>query len=133
VPDDVVRQWVRGLPGGAKTVIVSLLGRKSSPSGVSEFSFYSFHGASDRSEERRGRPSFQEWLCNQFPGRPIKVVEHPTYDFQALPAETLEAVASDILRELSAGSSVVLIDSGGQERTARVCGYMGFVEDSRTL
>ena len=41
VPDDLVHRWVIGLCGKDWT-IVSLLGRKIGPGGVSEFEFYSF-------------------------------------------------------------------------------------------
>lgn len=131
VADDVVHLWVRGLPDGEEAVIVSLLGRKNGPDGMSEFSFYSFHGGWDLPVERRGRPSFEEWLQRWHKNRRIKVLEHPTYDFRRIPQETLRAVASDVLRELSAGRTVVLIDSGGEQRTGQVCRYMGFIEDSR--
>jgi hypothetical protein len=107
VPDNVVHQWVRGLPGSIGTVIiVSLLGRKHGPSGGSEFSFYSFHGVWDRPTECRGRPSFQEWLDRWHRDRSIQVLEHPTYDYCRVPPETLDAVATDILRLASAGRVV---------------------------
>ncbi len=128
VPDDVVDEWVRGLPGDLNTVIVSLLGRK--PDERSEFSFYSFHGAWDLPEERRDRPSFQDWLNRRHNERSIQVLEHPTCDYGHIPQKTLDAVSSDISRLLSEGRTVVLVDSGGDTRTCRqVCKYLQFIED----
>jgi len=42
---------------------------------------------------------------------------------------TLEAVSADIHRLLAEQACVVLVDSGGMERTGRVCDFMNFVED----
>jgi hypothetical protein len=131
VPDDLVHQWVRGLPGDTHTVILSLLGRKHGQDGGSEFSFYSFCGPLDLSEERRRRPSFQEWLDRWHRKRCIQVLEHPTYDFRPVPTETLDTVASVIRSLLSEGRTVVVMDSGGETRTRQVCQHMGFVEDTR--
>jgi len=131
VSDDLVHRWVRGLPGTTNTAIVSLLGRKQGPEGTSEFSFYSFYGRFDSPSERRGRLSFQEWLDHWHKERSIQVFEHPTYDFQHIPEEILAAVASEISALLSAGRTVVLVDSGGETRTKTVCKHMGFMEDSR--
>lgn len=127
VPDELVRRWVCGLPGGLDIVIISLLGRK--PDGQSEFSFYSFYGFWDSPEERHGRLSFQEWLDRRHKERPIQVIEHPTHDFRPVPPKTLAAVALVIFELLGVGRTVVLIDSGGETRTKSVCSYMGFVED----
>jgi hypothetical protein len=127
VPDDLVRRWVLGLPG-PNTSIVSLLGRK--PDGLSEFSFYSFYGGFDLPSEHPGCLSFQEWLTHWYAERSIVLCEHPTCDFEPIGPETLDAVASDIGRLLSAARTVVLIDSGGQQRTGMVCNQMRAVEDS---
>jgi hypothetical protein len=133
VPDYIVDAWVRALPGDNSTVIVSLLGRKHGPKGDSEFSFYPFHGGWDRPAERHGRPSFQEWLEHRHTERSIQILEHPIYDFCRIPPKTLDAVASKISPLLSAGRTVVLMDSGGETRTRQVCKHMGFIEDTRTL
>jgi len=130
VPDDLVHRWVLGLPG-PKTAIVSLLGRK--PDGLSEFSFYSFYGGFDLQSEHSGCLSFQEWLDRWHGDQSIVVREHPTCDFKPVPYETLEAVASDINDLLSAGRTVVLVDSGGQTRTRIVCNHVRAVEDSSQL
>jgi hypothetical protein len=130
VGDDLVDRWVRGLPREGASVIVSLLGRKHGPNGLSEFSFYSFCGGFDSPSERGRRPSFQEWLDRRHKNRSILVVEHPTYDFCAVSQETLDAVAADILAFLREGRAVVLIDSGGETRIKQVCKFMHAIEDS---
>jgi hypothetical protein len=129
VDDALVHRWVEGLPGGANVAVVSLLGRKQGSKGVSEFSFYSFYGVLDSPQERGKRPSFQEWLDRWHRDRAIRVVEHPTYDFVSQTEEELSAIESDVLRLLSEGRTVVLMDSGGETRTRRVCNYMGLTED----
>jgi hypothetical protein len=130
VPDDLVHRWVLGLPG-PNTAIVSLLGRK--PDGLSEFSFYSFYGGFDLPSEHPGRLSFQQCLARWHRNRSILVCEHPTCDFSPVRRETLDAVAIDIHGLLSAGRTVVLMDSGGQTRTGMVCNHMSVVEDSSGL
>jgi len=114
----VIDQWFNNLPG-PNTVIVSLLGTK--PDGVSEHSFYSFYK----------KQTFQEWLLDRYPDRPIQVIEHPTIDFTTISNEVLAAVESDVTRLLSKGLTVILVDSGGETRTGTVCKFMQFVEDSR--
>jgi len=124
VPDDVVVRWVKGLPGANSTAIISLLGRKQSPTGASEFSFYSFSGGLDNPAERKGRPTLQQWLEKHHRDRGIQVVEHPTIDFQQVGLNTLEAVATT-LEELSAsGKTVIIVDSGGDTRTGAVCRHL---------
>ena len=131
VPDQVVDKWVKGLPGGHRTSKLSLLGRK--PDGLSEFSFYSFFGLWDTFEERRGRPSFQQWLDERHSGRGIRLLEHPTVDFKSIPLEALESAASDIRLLAAAGRTVVIVDSGGETRTQVVCRHTGLVEDPRKI
>jgi hypothetical protein len=114
------------------TAIVSLLGRKNGPEGTSEFSFYSFCGGFDTPAQRRNRLSFQDWIDQWHKNLQILVREHPTYDFQPIPPETLAAVASDILELISAGRTPILVDSGGVTRTRAICKHMGATEDSRT-
>jgi hypothetical protein len=120
--DEDVHEWFQGflplLSDAPNIVIVSLLGRK--PDGRSEFSFYSFYGGWDTPEERSCRLSFQAWLDRWHKGRSIKIVEHPTCDYGPIPQVTLDAVRSDILRLLSEGQTIVVMDSGGDTRTRRV-------------
>ena len=131
VADEMVYKWLQGLPRGEKVAIVSLLGRKRD--GMSEFWFYSFCGAWDSPEERRRRPTFAEWIAKSNQDRRMKVVEHPTIDFEPIPRETLDAVERDVRRLLEDGWTVILVDSGGEIRTKKVCRHLQFVEDSRTL
>ena len=100
-------------------ISVSLLGRK--PSGKSEFSFYSFCGGWDTQEERQGKPTFQEWLTQHHPGLGLKVVEHPTVDSTTIPDASLASIKRDVRRILDSGLTVILVDSGGVQRTGRVC------------
>jgi hypothetical protein len=130
VSDNLIHEWVSGLPQGEEITVVSLLGRKHGPAGISEFSFYPFYGNWDELSERRGKSSFQEWLRKSYKKRVVQVIEHPTYDFCQLPIETLAAIALDIRRLLLEGQTVVLIDSGGETRTRAVCKHMEFAEDT---
>ena len=59
--------------------------------------------------------------------------EHPTCDLKPIAPETLDVIAGDINTLLSAGRTVVVVDSGGQTRTGVVCRHMGAIEDSSTL
>jgi hypothetical protein len=129
VPDQIVHKWVRGLPG-PNTTILSLLGHK--PDGTSEFTFYTFHSQLDTPGETRRGKSFQEWLDHHHADRGINVVEYPTTDYQGVPQTTLTAIAADVNRLLTDGRTVVLVDSGGQQRTGTVCKYLGLIEDTRS-
>jgi hypothetical protein len=125
VPDNITHQWVQNLPG-PNTVVMSLLGRK--PNGTSEYSFYPFYGGFDTANERRGRPSFQEWLKENHADLSIEVQEHPTEDYRPIPKEVLAKIAPEISQLLALGRTVVLVDSGGQTRTSAVCRYMHLSE-----
>lgn len=130
VKDDLVHRWVDNLPGGTNPALVSLLGSKH---GVSEFSFYSFCSQFDTPEERGRKPSFQEWLNRYHKDRGIRVFEHPTRDFVPIPEDRLLSIKLEILRLLSEGRTVVVVDSGGETRTRMVCKYMGLIEDCSRL
>src|SRR5262245_38812647 len=71
VPDATVDKWVKGLPGGSATAVLSLLGRK--PDRTSEYSFYSFCGSFESLPERGRRPLFQQWLDQRHPERALQV------------------------------------------------------------
>ncbi len=131
VPDALVSDWVRGLPE-PDTAIVSLLGRKRGPEGLSEFSFYSFCGGLDTPTERRNRLDFQEWLDQQHAALKIQVSEHPSFDLSGIPEGELEAIARDVLDLMTMGYTVVVVDSGGETRTNMVCKRLKAVEDSRS-
>lgn len=131
VDDALVSKWARNLPGVPSTTIVSLLGRKPPPRDQSEFSFYSFCGGWDTPHERRGKPTFEQWLTRHHPSLKLEVLEHPTLDLAPIRAESLAAIAQDVNRLLEAGRTVVLVDSGGVQRSGQVCKHLGLVEDSR--
>ena len=131
VPDKTVSVWVNGLPG-PNTAIISLLGRKYGPEGLSEFSFYTFRSAHDEPLERRRQLSFQEWLDSKHNDLQILVSEHPTYDFQKISVEQIAAIEADIRRFISEGRTVVVVDSGGLTRTGFLCKSIGAIEDSRS-
>lgn len=113
---------------GPEPVLISLLGLKH---GMSEYSFYSFYGAEDNPADYPGKLSFHEWLSGLRPE--IELVEHPTVDFVPVPAETLDAIASDVTARLSQGKTVLIVDSGGQERTKQVCDHLGAKEASHLM
>lgn len=126
VSDKLVHRWVLGLPR-PKTAIVSLLGSK--PGGPSEFSFYSFWGGFDSASSHLGQLSFREWLHHWHQDLAIELREHPTWDYTPIPASKCELVASDIRTLATSGHTVVLVDSGGQQRSGQVCLFMSAVED----
>lgn len=128
VPDTFVDRWVHGLPPGS-IAILSLLGRKNGASGESEFSFYSFTGGLDTPQERATRPTFQEWLSKRHPTKRIHVTEVPTYDGVPIPPDSLATIADCVYSLLLDGDSVVMMDSGGEQRTGQVCKYMNLTED----
>ena len=123
VPDQIVSAWVEGLPR-PDTAIVSLLGRKQGSMGNSEFSYYSFSGGFDTCSERGSKPSLQEWLDTQHEQLRIPVREYPTYDYRPISFERLTAIEADIRHLISVGRTVVVVDSGGETRTGRVCRHM---------
>ena len=126
VPDSVVSEWVNGLPPGAGKVIISLLGRRKNRRKLSEFFFYSFFGGWDTETERSVKPSFQEWLRAKHGNLDILVREHPTFDYDSPPVRlhVLRSVKEDILSFLSEGRTVIVMDSGGANRTTEVADYM---------
>jgi hypothetical protein len=132
VPDGVVHAWVKSLRYlGPSLAIVSLLGSK--PDRQSEFSFYSFYGGFDSGLENPGRIHFQEWLNRWHGDMAIWVREHPTQDFARIEPEILDAIAFDINDLLTAGRTVVVMDSGGETRTGMVCRYMHAIEVTRSF
>jgi hypothetical protein len=127
VPDNVVNRWLLSLPG-PRTSIVCLLGRK--PDGMSEYKFYSFYGGYDKPEERPGRKSFRQWLNQQHNVPKIELREYPTTDFEKVADDMRESASQCVTELLRQGHTVVLVDSGGDQRTGQVCRYMGAAEDS---
>lgn len=120
IDDDTIDRWTHGLPDPRPLHIVSLLGSKRD--GFSEFGYYPF-----RSEkETNPKPSFQEWLDSRY-GPGLVVHEVPTVDAQAIPDDILEATTSLVVSLTKLGSTVLVVDSAGSVRSARVCIAAGFI------
>ena len=114
IDDDTIDQWVNGLPKANVLHIVSLLGHKKD--GCSEFDYYPFRS----SKEPGTKPTFQEWLDERY-GRRFVVHEFPTVDAQGIPPNDLKTITRCVLDLIENRSTVVVVDSGGAQRTARVC------------
>jgi hypothetical protein len=118
ISDEVVAAWIAGIPtSNEKAIIVSLLGRK--PTGLSEFSYYSFRGGFDRPADRPGCPTWQEWLNERYSSR-YRVCEFPTEDTKQIPDDANRLVVNTLLEFMQSGNAVVLVDSGGVGRTGKV-------------
>ncbi len=111
--------WANGLPEAEVLYIVSLLGKKKDC--FSEFGYYPFRS----SHESGTKPTFQEWLNKRY-GHHFVVHEFPTTDATGIRPDVLDAVTHDVLNLIASGSTVVLVDSAGAERTARVCEAIGY-------
>ena len=68
-----------------------------------------------------GQPTFQEWLNTKHEQLRIVVREHPTYDYCPISYERLTAIEADIRRPISVCRTVVVVDSGWESRTGKVC------------
>lgn len=117
--DDTIDQWVKGLPEAEILDIVSLLGGKTN--GYSEFGYYPFRS----SKEAGTKPTLQQWLDRRYDRRFV-VHEFPTVDAQAIPPDVREAATRCVLDLIAKGRTVVIMDSGGAVRTARVCEVIGY-------
>jgi hypothetical protein len=117
VPDAVILKWIQGLPEGEELSLISLLGRK--PDGTDEHSFYSFKNVS----------GFRKWLRKNAP-RTIHLFEYPATDFQHVDDNLCAAISARLDEELSHGRTVVIVDSGGVQRTGQVCRRLQLIEDS---
>jgi len=114
IDDDTIDLWVKGLPKADTLDIVSLLGKK--PNGFSEFGYYPFRSSS----EAGTKPTFQQWLDERYDRRFV-VHEFPSVDARGISPDVLEAVTLCVLDLVAKGRTVVIVDSAGAERTARVC------------
>ena len=123
VPDNVIDRWVQGLPDTEVLHIVSLLGCKND--GFSEFDYYPFRS----SLESGSQPTLQEWLRERY-DREFIVHEYRTVDAQGVPPDVLSSAKRQILNLLDGDCTVVVIDSAGAERTARVCENVGYARMS---
>ena len=119
VDDDTIDHWVNGLPKADVLHIISLLGQKTS--GFSEFGYYPFRS----SKESGTKPTFQEWLDKRY-GRRFVVHEFPTVDARGIPPDLLNTVTRRVLDLIENSSTVVVVDSVGAERSARVCEAIGY-------
>jgi hypothetical protein len=119
VGDDIIDLWVKGLPQVEPLDIVSLLGEKVN--GYSESSYYPFRS----SKEANNKPTFQQWLDEHYHRRFV-VHEFPTVDARGIPPVVREAVTRCVLDLIAKDQTVVMIDSAGAERTARVCEAIGY-------
>ena len=118
VDDTIIDTWVAGLPGEVLH-IVSLLGQKTD--GFSEYTYYPFRSCL----EAGPKPTFQDWLQQRNDPR-FLVHEFPTTDARGIEDDLMERVATCVRRLLLEGHAVLIIDSAGAERTARVCEHLGF-------
>jgi len=125
IGEDTIDLWVNGLPKAEVLHIVSLLGKK--PDGFSEFDYYPFRS----SKESGAKPTFQEWLDERY-GRRFIVHEFPTTDATGIPPDLLGAVKQCVLNLIASGHTVVIVDSAGAERTARVCEAINATRRSRS-
>jgi hypothetical protein len=121
VDEAIIDRWVAGLPQADVLHIVSLLGHKTD--GFSEFAYYPFRSCRDPA----GKPTFQEWLERRY-GKRFSVHEFPTVDARGIEAGVLDDVKTCVRRLLAAGHAVMILDSAGAERTARVCEDLGFAK-----
>ncbi len=119
IGDDTIDLWVAGLPVSEILHIVSLLGRKTT--GFSEFGYYPFRS----SRETSAKPTWQDWLDQRY-GRRFLVHEFPTIDGRGIPRDDLKTIASEVQHLIKTGGCVVIVDSAGAERTARVCEALGW-------
>ena len=120
IDNHTIDLWVSGLPASEVMHIVSLLGRKKGKDCLSEFCYYPFRS----SKEPGTKPTFQEWL-NEHYGSRFVIHEFPTVDATGIPTDVLKAITCCIRRLLEDGGTVVVVDSAGAERTARVCEAIG--------
>ena len=115
---ETLNRWVEGLPRQRSVHIVSLLGSKKD--GYSEFGYYPFRSA----RECGTKPTLQEWLTERYGSRFV-VHEFPTVDARPVPPHVLAEAIGCVMGQLERGSTVVVVDSAGSERTARVCKKIG--------
>jgi hypothetical protein len=120
IGEETIDLWIRGLPTFNPIHLVSLLGRKKGKNGHSEFEYYPFRSV----HETGDKPTFQEWLNNRY-GPRFVVHEFPTTDRAGVPEVTRASAAACIKELLAQGHVVLLIDSAGAERTARVREHIG--------
>lgn len=125
VDDQTIDAWADGLPRADVLHIISLLGQKNK--GLSEFWYYPFRS----SEESGLKPTLQEWLDQRYCRRFV-VHEFPTVDRQGIPPQTLRRVADEVRGLIETGSTVLVVDSAGAERSSRVCEQVGYQKSGKS-
>jgi hypothetical protein len=125
VPDRDVDEWLRGIEKkvGPRFVVLSLLGTKQD--GTSEYSFYSFRGGSELDS---GAPTMGEWIAKKHPELEVSVREYPTVDFEPIGEDVTSQVIAEIKAATGRGEAVILMDSGGEQRTGDICKRMSLAE-----
>lgn len=116
VPDEVVKAWAQWIADLAPVTVVSMLGVKDG--GKSEFSFYTFWGGTDDPSIVGKKRSFADVLTAVDPQ--IELLERPTTDGRTLQPEQFDDICGLIQAAVAPDHPVVLVDSGGQERTGAV-------------
>ena len=117
----VLKRWLNHLPSASSLQIISLLGEKapgaSGRRGTSEFTYYPFRSCHCEAD---GRPTFQEWLISESTSHIVH--EFPTLDRLPLQPRKMRDAAVCCVRELlERGMAVVVVDSGGVQRTGELC------------
>jgi len=120
VNDQTLHRWFQNLPAASPLHIVSLLGKKTdrptSP-GPSEFVYYPFRSCEGAAD---GRLTFQEWINTK--GSTYVVHEFPTIDRLPLqPVDVALAAIACVRDLLQEGTTVLVVDSGGVQRTGALC------------
>lgn len=123
VSDDVVEAWSLRIAGYAPITVLSMLGSKDN--GKSEFSFYTFWGDDDPTAVGK-RLSFGDVLAVVEPQ--ITLVERPTTDGLTLPQDNVDDLCALVKEMVATDRPVVLMDSGGEQRTGAIADAVG-VED----
>jgi hypothetical protein len=119
ISEETIDLWVSNLPKAETLHIVSLLGQKTD--GFSEFSYYPFRSV----KESGTKPTFEKWLNRRYNCRFV-VHEFPTTDSRGIPSDVLSSLIQYLVQLAAGGAMVILVDSAGAERTARVCEGAGF-------
>jgi hypothetical protein len=116
---ETIDLWVNGLPKYKQVHIVSLLGQKTD--GHSEFEYYPFQS----STEVGAKPIFEAWMQQRYRDSFI-IHEYPTTDRRPIQPAVLSGASGCAGELLAAGNKVLIMDSGGAERTRSVCLKLGF-------
>lgn len=77
------------------------------------------------SEESGTKSAFQDWLDKRY-GRRFVRYELQTVDVRGIPPDKRKAVTRQELDLIENGSTALVLDSAGLERTVRVCKAMGY-------